>query len=70
MILNAKQFSTQTGFPLETIRRYCRTGILPHWKAGRVYLLDFDKTIKKLALLKENTAPRCWNSGAQTKVDR
>ena len=70
MIVNAKQFCTQTGFPLETVRRYCRTGILPHWKAGRVYLLDYEKTVKKLALLKENTAPRCWNSGAQTKVDR
>jgi len=70
MILNAKQFALQTGFPLETIRRYCRTGILPHWKAGRVYLLDFDKTVKKLALLKENNAPHCWHSEAHVKVNR
>lgn len=64
MIVNAKEFCTRTKFPLETVRRYCRTGVLPHWKVGRVYLLDFDKTIKKLALLKEN-APHCWHSEAQ-----
>ena len=69
MIVNAKQFATQTGFPLETIRRYCRTGILSHWKAGRVYLLDFDKTVKKLALLKEN-APSFGNSEAQWRKNR
>lgn len=67
MILNAKQFSATTGFPLEMIRRYCRTGILSHWKVGRVYLLDYDRTIKKLALLKENSAPHCWHSEAQGK---
>ena len=69
MIVNAKQFATATGFPLETIRRYCRTGILSHWKAGRVYLLDFDKTVKKLALLKEN-APSYGNRAAQWRSNR
>ena len=66
MILNAKQFSATTGFPLEMIRRYCRTGILSHWKVGRVYLLDYDRTIKKLALLKEN-APHYCHSETQWK---
>lgn len=67
MIVNAKQFCTQTKFPLETVRRYCRTGVLPHWKVGRVYLLDFEKTLKKMQLLKENVAPHCWHSEAQGK---
>jgi hypothetical protein len=39
MIVNAKQFSVKTGFPLAMIR-LCRMGVLEHWKAGRVYLLD------------------------------
>ena len=70
MIVNAKQFATLTGWPLQTIRRYCRTGILSHWKAGRVYLLDYDRTVKKLALLKENNAPPCWHSETQRRSDR
>lgn len=53
MLMNAKQFCTETGFPVAMIRRLCRLGILPYWKCGRVYLLDFDRTIQKLELLKE-----------------
>ena len=66
MIVNAKQFCAHTGFPLETVRRYCRTGVLSHWRAGRVYLLDFEKTLKKMQLLKEN-APHYCHSETQWK---
>ena len=61
MILNAKEFSSSTGFPLAMIRRLCRNGHLPHWKCGRAYLLDKDQTVTRLALFKENVpaAPVC-----------
>ena len=38
MLMNAKQFCSETGWPLKTIRRMCRTGQLEHWQRGRVYL--------------------------------
>lgn len=52
MIISAKQFCNETGFPVKLIRRLCRTGILPHWQAGRVYLLDKEKTVAKMEMLK------------------
>ena len=42
MLMNAKQFCSETGWPLKTIRRMCRTGQLEHWQRGRVYLLNKD----------------------------
>ncbi len=53
MIVNAKQFSEKTGFPLAMIRRLCRIGVLEHWRSGRVYLLDEEKTMRKMEMLKE-----------------
>ena len=42
MVISAKQFCAETGWPLKTIRRMCRTGQLEHWQRGRVYLLNKD----------------------------
>ena len=33
MVISAKQFCAETGWPLKTIRRMCRTGQLEHWQA-------------------------------------
>ena len=52
MIISAKQFCIETGFPVKLIRRLCRTGILPHWQSGKVYLLDKEKTLTKMEMLK------------------
>ncbi len=56
MLMCAKEFCKQTGFPLIMIRRLCRLGILPCWKSGRVYLLDHERTLQKLELL-QHKAP-------------
>ena len=56
MILSAKEFAERTGFPLAMIRRMCRNGNLPHWKNGRVYLLDVDKALAAMQLQKEAVA--------------
>ena len=56
-VLSAKQFSEETGFPLKLIRRLCRTGLLPHWRSGKVYLLDRDQALARMQLLKEQTRP-------------
>lgn len=53
MIVNAKQFSEKTGFPLKMIRRLCRMGVLEHWRVGRVYLFDEEKAMRKMEMLKE-----------------
>ncbi len=45
MLMNAKQFCSETGWPLKTIRRMCRTGQLEHWQRGRVYLLNKDAPV-------------------------
>ena len=57
MIVNAKQFSERTGFPLAMIRRLCRTGIIRHWRCGRVFLFDEDKAMKTLEMLQEQPHP-------------
>lgn len=52
MVVSAKTFSLETGFPLKLIRRLCRTGILEHWLSGRVYLLDRDKALTQMQMLR------------------
>lgn len=39
-MITAKQFSTSTNLPISSIRRYCRTGIIPSIRVGRVYYFD------------------------------
>lgn len=57
-VLSAKQFSAETGFPLKLIRRLCRTGLLPHWRSGKVYLLDKDQALSRMQMLKEQVLTR------------
>lgn len=52
MVISAKEFAQETGFPVKLIRRLCRTGVLEHWMSGKVYLLDRDKAMAKMELLK------------------
>ena len=52
MVVSAKEFALETGFPVKLIRRLCRTGILEHWLSGKVYLLDRDKALAKMQMLK------------------
>lgn len=40
VMITAKQFSTSTNLPISSIRRYCRTGIIPSIRVGRVYYFD------------------------------
>ena len=41
-------FSAESGFPLGFVRRYCREGKIPHWKLGKVYMMDYDTVFKAL----------------------
>ena len=57
MLMNAKEFCRETGWPLKTIRRLCRTGQLECWQQGRVYLLEKEATLIKLELFKHRPCP-------------
>lgn len=57
MIMSAKDFCRETGWPLKTIRRMCRAGQLEHWQQGRVYLLDKEATLVRLELFKQQPCP-------------
>lgn len=39
-MITAKQFSMSTALPISVIRRYCRTGVIPSIRVGRVYYFD------------------------------
>ncbi len=69
MIVNAKQFSERTGFPLAMIRRLCRKGVIRHWRCGRVYLFDEDKAMKTMEMLKEQP-PSYFSVGSYEKFRR
>lgn len=57
MLLSAKDFCKETGWPVKTIRRMCRTGQLECWRSGRVYLLDKEETLIRLELFKQQPCP-------------
>ncbi|MEG0798732.1 MAG: hypothetical protein RR384_08100 [Acidaminococcaceae bacterium] len=41
-ILSAKDYAAETGYPLVTLCRLIRQGIIPHEKRGAGYLVDAD----------------------------
>ena len=41
-ILSAKDYAALTGYPMKTLCRLCRLGIIPHEKRGRGYLINAD----------------------------
>ena len=52
MVVTLKDFCLQTGFPHKMIKSLANTGILPHWRQGRMYLFDKESTMQKLEMLK------------------
>ena len=55
MFTNVKEFCIKTGFPERTLKRYIKESKLPYHKAGRVYILDYEKTLSRLAQIAEET---------------
>ena len=41
-ILSAKDYAAETGYPMVTLCRLIRQGIIPHEKRGAGYLIDAD----------------------------
>lgn len=58
-LLNAKQFAAESGFPLAMVRRFCRIGLIPHWKSGRTYLMDFDAALEAMKNCQETPVSSC-----------
>lgn len=52
MVVTLKEFCQESGWPIKTIKRLANTGTLPHWRQGRRYLFDKERTLQKLELLK------------------
>lgn len=80
MMLNAKDYSQQRGYPLKTIRRLCRTRILACTQVGRVYYIDVDLADEyfreqaekaRLASEQKKTArqPRCTKAAGVNYMD-
>lgn len=58
-VVNAKEFAVMTGFPVASIRAYCRSGKLPCWRIGRLYLMLPSQAFDALkAIQKEETSGR------------
>lgn len=47
-LVNAKQFALMHGFPVSTVRRFCREGLVPCWNFKSAYLLDPDVAMKAM----------------------
>jgi hypothetical protein len=45
MIVNARQFSRDTGWPVKMVRDYCKGGVIPCKKLGTRYLFDEDEAL-------------------------
>ena len=51
MWVDAKTYARQVGLPVETIRRFCRMGLIPNFQIGRKYQFrpkDANRVIKEL----------------------
>lgn len=39
-LMTCNEYATSRGLPVVTVRGYCRNGIVPHLRLGKVYKLD------------------------------
>ena len=51
MVLTLKKFCEETGFPRKMVKQLANAGTLPHWRRGRTYLFDREKTMATLTML-------------------
>ena len=51
MVLTLKKFCEETGFPRKMVKQLANAGTLPHWRRGRTYLFDKEKTLTTLTML-------------------
>lgn len=51
MVLTLKAFCDETGFPRKMVKQLANAGTLPHWRRGRTYLFDMEKTLATLTML-------------------
>lgn len=52
-IMCAKAYAAETGYPLQTLRKLCRTGDIPCEVKGRVYYFDADVADKVIRVKME-----------------
>lgn len=45
----AKEYAEYAGYPLATVKNWCKQGIIPHDRIGRKYLIDADDADQTLA---------------------
>lgn len=55
MHVYASEFAKSTGYPLATIKRLCREGIISYLPVGRKYLINTEIALKSLADYKEHS---------------
>ena len=70
MVISAKQFCAETGWPLKTIRRMCRTGQLEHWQRGRVYLLAQVSDLPRQRKCRITALPDAGFDGYSSRAER
>ena len=64
MYMNAKTYAESTGLPVETIRRFCRTGVLPNIRCGRVYMVDTEAATGVIREMAGAVKPKYTSFGA------
>ena len=67
MFTNVKEFCIKTGFPERTLKRYIKEGKIPFHKAGRVYIIDYDKTLECLETEAQLSMQNTGRSGRRRK---
>jgi hypothetical protein len=51
----ANEFAKSTGYPLATVKRLCKEGVIPYIPNGRKYLINKERALQSL---EEYSAPR------------
>lgn len=62
MWATAKEYAAIAGMPLKTVRRMCRSGVLPHVPVGRRYQINVEQADKVLEKMAADVRPVCGTS--------
>lgn len=56
--MNAKEFAATCGKPYNTIKRYCREGILRYERIGQTYSIDVEYALGALSQRTQTSVPQ------------
>lgn len=66
----AADYAKHSGYPLVTIKTYCKTGVIPHDRLGRKYLINVELADKALLARMQGNQSGSFEQAEIPKIEK